>query len=140
MGSNEVGAPVGPRVLVVAEDEALRGLVVQALGLEGMAARGAGGPVQALALCRGSAPFSVVVLDWRPDDPTGPAFAADYRALPPPHAPLVLLTAPGDAVDMTERTGARGFVTKPFDLQDLVETVQRCLPAGTAPRQSHWHN
>ena len=49
------------------------------------------------------------------------------RALPGPHAPIILFTASGAPAAAAEvaRLGAAGFLSKPFDLEQLVALVAR---------------
>src|SRR5688572_22779740 len=58
-----------------------------------------------------------------------------YRRLPAPGPPLlVFTTSPAvEAAVTAEALGAAGFVTKPFDLDVLLDVVKRCVAARTAP-------
>ena len=130
-------APIAPCVLVIEDDAPLRMLVAQALELEGIQAVVAGDPAQALALCAGGTPFAVVLLDWRLGRTTGREFAAAYRMLPAPHAPIVLVTGQTDVVDNVEQIGACGFLKKPFDLGELIQTVERFVRREAAHTDAH---
>ena len=67
-------------------------------------------------------------------DVDGWAFAAAYQQMPPPHAPLVLLTAgtvgAGDIVLGRPLPVAADVVPKPFELDDLLAVVRRHTVAG----------
>ena len=61
----------------------------------------------------------------------GEEFARVYRALPPPHAPIVLLTGDVHPEAAGERVGAAAVVVKPFDLDNLLAAVT-CVAQGRA--------
>jgi CheY-like chemotaxis protein len=112
----------GRSVLVVDDDEALRGLVVELLRDEGYRVEAVRDGRAALhAIARWSP--DVILLDRCMPDMDGEEFARVYRALPPPHAPIVLLTGHTQAEAAGERVGAAAVVVKPFDLDDLLTTV-----------------
>jgi CheY-like chemotaxis protein len=120
-------ARVPARVLVVEDDQALGELVAAALGAEGHAAAVARRGTTALHLLELEGRPDVVLLDLGLPDMTADEFARRYRALPGPHAPLVVVSG-ADAVaaaEATERLGAAGFVAKPFDLDALLDVVAR---------------
>jgi DNA-binding response OmpR family regulator len=128
----------GAHVLLIDDDAPLRELVTQILTEEGYCAHAAPDGAAALALLASpnAPPVGAVLLDLRLPDMDGRAFAARYGALPAPRAPLVVFTAAptAEAVAATEDLGAAGFVTKPFELDTLLEVIDRCLPApGAAP-------
>jgi len=122
------------RVLAVDDDEAIRSLVASVLREDGYDVATAPDGVAAL---------SVLATDWQPElillDVTmprmdGPAFAVAYAGKPGPHAPIILLTGSSgiDAAVWTERTGASGFLRKPFDLLALEAVVRRHAPVRAA--------
>ena len=55
------------------------------------------------------------------------AFARAYREMPGPHAPIVVITAAHDALDRMNEIGAFGVLPKPFDLDQLLDEVERCF-------------
>ena len=124
----QASAAPAPRVLLVDDDHDLRRLVAEALALEGIETATAGDPSQALALCTGGEPYSVVLLDWRLGRASGRDVALALGALPEPRPPIVLFTGAGDVVEHAEAIGARGFLKKPFDLDQLIELVRRFAP------------
>ena len=119
-------------ILVVDDDAPIRELIVQALTEEGYAVHAAPDGKDALAhLSTGAVSPRMILLDWRMPTPGG-VFAREYRALPSPHAPILVLTGDGDAVDAMQTIGARGFLCKPFDLYELLDFVRRIAgPPGT---------
>jgi CheY-like chemotaxis protein len=125
--------PHGAHVLLVEDDAPLREVVALILAEEGYRAHAAPDGAAALALLAApdAPPVGAVLLDLRLPDMDGRTFAARYGQLPAPRAPLVVFTAApaAEAAAATEALGAAGFVTKPFDLETLLEVLGRCLPA-----------
>ncbi|MEJ7648284.1 MAG: response regulator, partial [Nakamurella sp.] len=78
-------------LLVVEDDAAMRELLVELFQEEGYNVRLAGDGRAALHAIAQWSP-DVIVLDWHMPGIDGEEFARIYRALPPPHAPIVLLT------------------------------------------------
>jgi DNA-binding response OmpR family regulator len=120
-------APAGrARVLVVDDNALLRQLVCEALEDDGFAAAGAADVATALQQAA-AAPLGVILLDLHLGAESGEAFVPRYRALPAPHAPIVLFTASSarEAAAEVARLGAAGFLSKPFDLEQLVALVAR---------------
>ncbi len=52
-------------------------------------------------------------------------FARMYRERPGPHAPIVIVTAALDVAKDARDIGADGFLAKPFQLDDLLDLVER---------------
>jgi len=72
----------------------------------------------------GADPPAVIVLDIQMPGVDGPAFARELRqALR--HVPLVVLTGAPDAKHEADRCNAEAYLTKPFDADRLVETIER---------------
>lgn len=72
----------------------------------------------------GAEPPSVIVLDIQMPGVDGPAFARELRqALR--HVPLVVLTAAPDPKHEADRCNAEAYLRKPFDAQELVDTIER---------------
>jgi CheY-like chemotaxis protein len=119
------------RVLVVDDDAALRWLVAAALGEEGYEVLGVADGPAALALLAAPPPgLALILLDLRLPGMDGAAVVAAYRRLPPPHLPVLLLSAALDAAAVLP-DGAVGLLAKPFDLDDLLVAVHRhARPAG----------
>jgi CheY-like chemotaxis protein len=112
----------GRSVLVVDDDGVLRGLLVDVLGEEGYRVEAVPDGRAALHAVAQRSP-DVILLDLGMPDMGGEEFARVYRALPPPHAPLVLLTGCAGAEAAGERAGAVAVVVKPFNLDDLLLAV-----------------
>jgi CheY-like chemotaxis protein len=62
----------------------------------------------------------------------GESFVNAYRAAPNATAPIVIFSARPNVQEHAARLGAVGWITKPFDLDDLISAVNRELPLRAA--------
>ena len=115
---------VTARVLAVDDDAAILRFVVGALELEGYAVVAAADGLEALDLLDAQPP-DVIVLDWAMPRCDGPELVRRYRARPGRHAPIALMTAAANAQERCDQLRVQGCLPKPFDLDELVETVDR---------------
>jgi CheY-like chemotaxis protein len=123
------------RVLVVDDDTAIRELLRMALEDEGYEVATAPNGAAALARAVGFAP-NVVLLDMHMPVMDGRSFAAAYRRFPAPWAlaPIIVITAAGDAAACADQLRAAGFLAKPFDLDQLGAILARvCATPGSSP-------
>jgi CheY-like chemotaxis protein len=116
----------GARVLVVDDEETIRQLAADALSDEGYDVLEAANGAAALTLAR-EFPPAVIVLDMRMPVLDGWQFTAHYRSFPAPRAPIVCMTAARDAKAWAQEIGADAVLAKPFDLDDLVNTVSQLV-------------
>jgi two-component system copper resistance phosphate regulon response regulator CusR len=124
---------MGARVLVVEDEPAIADFLVRGLREEGFAVERAGDGDAALAALR-SAPWDVVLLDWRIPGPDGVEVLRRFRRLEP-DTPVLFLTA-RDAVSDRVRglnAGADDYLCKPFAFSELLARV-RALTRRAAPR------
>ncbi|HEX6818046.1 MAG TPA: response regulator [Ktedonobacterales bacterium] len=70
-------------------------------------------------------PPALILLDMKMPVMDGWTFAASYRQQPPPHAPIVVMTAARDTRARAAEIGADEFLAKPFNLDDLLTVVRR---------------
>jgi CheY-like chemotaxis protein len=113
-------------VLVVEDDQALRDVIEWTLADAGYAVTAAENGAVALRVVQDTAPRAIL-LDMRMPVMDGWTFARVYRELPGPHAPLIVLTAARDAAEWASQIEAAGYVAKPFDLDELLQTLKRHL-------------
>jgi two-component system chemotaxis response regulator CheY len=111
-------------ILVVDDDDSIRELIEMALVDEGYAVALATNGQEALDKL-GAAQPRLILLDMAMPVMDGWAFAAAYRARPGPHAPIVVVTAAREAAERAAQVDADDFIAKPFDLDRLLETVER---------------
>jgi two-component system OmpR family response regulator len=119
-GGEDALAPI----LVVDDDPGLRQVIQWALEEEGWLVQTAADGRQALAHAKRRRP-RLVVLDMGLPELDGVAVAAELRRLYGESLPIVVITADGHAAAKARRVGARAHLSKPFDIDDLCDTVQR---------------
>jgi CheY-like chemotaxis protein len=129
-----VNASGRARVLVVDDSDVVRRLIRINLELEGFDVIEACDGRECLAALDGRPPPDVVTLDMRlPDDgPDGLAVLRRIKTAPAlAGTRVVVVTAAAQSEDVRRGTtaGADAYITKPFDPQELVETVRRLAPA-----------
>lgn len=123
-----------PKILIAEDDPAIRDLLSQVLRLEGYAIEAHAEGSGALASLKGVAP-DAVVLDLMMPNVDGLELLNHIRSEPSTSTlPVVILTAKAD--DATTWAGWSGgcdyYMTKPFEPEELVATLQRLLAAGAA--------
>ncbi len=113
-------------ILIVDDDPDLQ--EVLALTLEAAGHRVSQAPHGALALeCVARELPDLILLDMKMPVMDGWAFAAAFHARHGDGVPLVVVTAAEDARSRARETGAAAWLGKPFDLDALLETVERLL-------------
>jgi CheY-like chemotaxis protein len=121
-----------PRVLVVDDEAVIRQLIVINLELEGFEVHQAADGLDALDKAREIDP-DVVTLDVMMPRLDGWATAQRLRADPSTRrARIVFISArtrPAD-VDRGLSLGAEAYLTKPFDPEEVIETVRRLAAVG----------
>jgi two-component system, chemotaxis family, chemotaxis protein CheY len=110
--------------LAVDDEHSILVLVQEVLTAEGIEVRTARNGREALQVVQECNP-ELILLDMRMPIMNGWEFAAAYRQLPPPHAPLVVVTAGLDGKKKAADITAAGLLTKPFEIDDLLATVRR---------------
>ncbi len=115
------------RILVVDDEAAQRDILGGFLRKQGYEVREAASGPNALALLRGE-PVDLVLTDVRMPGMSGLDVLREARAMNP-ELPVVVLTAYGSIADAVAamRDGAADYLTKPVDLDALLQRVQRAL-------------
>lgn len=122
-GGETSGMDVLHPILVVDDDPAIRTTIADILGLEGYQVETAGNGLEALEFVSRMRP-SVVVLDMRMPVMDGWAFARELKTRGI-KLPIVVITAAQNARSWAEEIEADAYLAKPFELIDLLETVER---------------
>ena len=129
-------APADPRpsILVIDDDDALRERLVAAFAARGFEARGAPDGGEAVRLAREESP-ELAVVDLRMHGASGLEVLRDLLEIDPATR-IVVLTGYGSIATALEavRLGAVHYVTKPADVDDLLDAFARGeSAAGTVP-------
>jgi DNA-binding response OmpR family regulator len=120
------------RILVIEDDADIRELVASVLAEEGFDVDTAADGRAGLRSVEEHMP-DVIVLDMRMPVMDGWEFAARFHAAHGDDAPIVVLTAAEDVRKRAEEVGAKAWVSKPFGLDALVDTVARVADRGGPP-------
>lgn len=110
-------------MLVIDDEETIRDVVADALQLEGYPVAIASNGLEALRIIDQEEP-SLVLLDMRMPVLDGWGFNREFRQRGY-NVPIIVLTAAQNAKRWAEEIGAAGYLSKPFDLDDLLRIVDR---------------
>src|SRR5690242_2536703 len=114
-------------ILVVDDDPTILAAVADLLDLEGYPVAMATNGAEALQVLGQGLP-SVVLLDMRMPILDGWGFARAASAAGH-HLRIIVMSAAHDARRWAEEIGAAGYVSKPFEMDDLLGEVRRVLEA-----------
>jgi len=110
------------RVLVIDDDPDIRKLIVFTLSDEGFDVEEASDGNAALAML-GRQHTDVILLDMKMPGMDGWDFISRYRELYNHLIPIIVITAAPDPTEGHTDIGADGYISKPFELNELVERV-----------------
>ncbi len=125
----ERGTGISPgeaRVLVVDDDPEIREVVSWLLEDEGIAVETASDGPRALDCATRERP-ALIVLDMGLPLLSGEEVAARLRAHYGEPPPIIVVSADGRAAEKATRIGARGYLHKPFDIDELMRLVRVAL-------------
>ena len=111
---------------MVDDDPQLRYMIRWALEEEGLVVETAADGHQALEQATRRRP-RLVILDMGLPLLSGDELAAELRAIYADGVPVVVISADGHVVDKARRVGARRYLAKPFELDELRAAVQGVL-------------
>ena len=117
------GAVGGRPILVVDDDPGILAMLRDLLESEGLVVRTASNGQEALDALSEMVP-SLILLDMRMPVLDGWGFAERYRARALAY-PIVVMTAAESARRWAEEIGATGYIAKPFDVNELLQTIER---------------
>lgn len=114
-----------PCVMVVDDEPAIRHAVEAVLVEEGFVVKTAPNGAEALDTLEQTSPMAIL-LDLRMPVMDGYQFLEAHQALPAPKAPVIVCSTTPDASHLLER-GAAGFLRKPFDIDELLDILNRFI-------------
>jgi CheY-like chemotaxis protein len=110
-------------VLVVEDDAAIQTALLDVLGGEGLAARGAGNGREALELIAAQGTPALILLDLMMPEMDGPTFLGHKRSDPVlAEIPVIIMTA-SHRGDLTHLRAA-AHLKKPFTILQLLSTLE----------------
>lgn len=115
------------RVLIVDDEEVVTSVLSTMLEMWGLEPHVANSPAQALEML-GKMDFDLVLLDIRMPGMSGLELLERIKRRSP-KLPVIMLTAVGtaDAAAKAMKLGAEEFITKPFDQEEIFNTIKRAL-------------
>jgi CheY-like chemotaxis protein len=117
--------PPNPTILVVDDDQAILQTVAEILTDEGYHVLTASHGAEALEVLTHTSP-QLILLDMRMPEMDGWQFAKSLTSIQQT-IPLIVMTAAQNAHQWAREVQAAGYVAKPFDLPELLDTIARQL-------------
>jgi DNA-binding response OmpR family regulator len=114
-------------VLIVEDDDALCELLTILVSEEGYDVQCVSTATRGLDLAR-QRPPSLVLVDLILPDMSGEQFVTELRALRIASAPVIALSGHPNLEQEAARIGADGYLSKPFELEDVLATVRSFPP------------
>lgn len=129
-------------ILVVDDDESIRQLLSTILEEEGYRVRTAVDGAEALRLVLDEERPDLMLLDIGLPVVNGIEFVQLYRGrAEPPYAPILIISARGDAKEIADELDCDGHVNKPFSLEEITVAIATALEKnGTPPRERIYRN
>ena len=126
-GAVTMNEPTGSQVLVVDDDASMQRMLRQRLEREGYAVQTAPNGEEGLDLIRKEV-FNLIITDLRMPKLRGDELVRAVSQFNP-NIPIIVMTAYGEVNEAVElmQDGIYHYVTKPFDVEDLVLKVKRAL-------------
>jgi len=118
-------------ILVVDDDVEILAMLRDFLEGEGLTVRTAGNGAEALDIVDDVAP-ALILLDMRMPVLDGWGFAEQLRQRRATY-PIVVMTAAESAQRWADEIGANGFIAKPFDVDELLQLIERHRKKDTKP-------
>lgn len=117
-----------PRILIVDDDTSLRTALFRSLDRKGYQVITASSKTEALQLGQSERPADLVLCDLRLPDGDGIDFMTEFRRVNPATL-FIVLTGFGtiDAAVRATKGGAEHFITKPFELDEILSLVDKTL-------------
>ena len=137
---NEEIKPSGATILVVDDEPNLRRVLSAVLARDGHEVLVADGGREAVRKAKAEPKLSLLITDYLMPDMNGLEVLEAVRKHHPGLRTLII-SGHGTVRSAVEamRLGAFDFITKPFDVEQVRDAVDRALAAGTEPRLEHFN-
>jgi CheY-like chemotaxis protein len=113
-------------ILVVEDDKDIRSSVIEVLEDAGFQTCSAGNGAEALELLRKGPVPDLILLDLMMPIMDGFSFREEQIKVAAWAAiPVVIMSADGNIMAKKERAGTAGYIKKPLDIVDLINTVEK---------------
>ena len=111
-----------PTILVVEDEPAILDVVSRVLARKGYEVFTAADGLTALEVAEQSQPDLILLNIYLPVM-DGRRFVQAYRDRPGPHAPILVMTGEGYAKERAAALGLAGYLSKPFNPNELIDKV-----------------
>ncbi|MEN0058707.1 MAG: sigma-54 dependent transcriptional regulator [Bdellovibrio sp.] len=116
------------RVLILDDESSLRTALFRVLDRKGLNVITANRIEEAKALCQGDTPIDLAIVDLNLPDGDGIEFMSHLKSLSPATEVIILTGhATIEAAIRATQKGAFHFVTKPFNLEELMSLIEKAL-------------
>jgi DNA-binding response OmpR family regulator len=122
------------RILIVDDDDAIRGLLCTILSRRGFAVDTARNGIEALARLR-SCRYAAMLLDLMMPMKSGYDVLDELKATDPASRPIVFVLTAGAPTRDLDPDVVAGSIRKPFDVEVLLDMVTACASVRTARPQ-----
>src|SRR6266851_4835553 len=126
-----MGPPRARQILVIDDDVEILAMLRDFLEGEGLTVRTAANGAEALDMVDEVAP-ALILLDMRMPVLDGWGFAKQLRERRSAY-PIVVMTAAESARRWADEIGANGYIAKPFDVNELLQLIERHRQRDTKP-------
>lgn len=116
-----------PTLLLIDDDKGIQSLIRMVFTHEGYDTQISSDGHAALKYLAEAGTPGLILLDMLMPRMGGLEFVAAYHATPAPHAPIIILTA-NRPLQLPATLGVQDVLTKPFDLDHLIELVSKYAP------------
>lgn len=111
-------------ILVVEDDKGIRDSIEELLQMEDYQVVTAGNGKEALDILNGGLRPGLILLDLMMPVMDGFAFRQAQRAIPElADIPIVVMSADGNVLSKKTAIGARDYIKKPLDIEDLLQRI-----------------